>query len=149
MNTNNRSLLVGMATVGFGVSTLLRKMSVSVFNPFEFEIIAAILHFSFIVPYYIFYRLGNKDVQIYSIFSYKALFVTLLCCVIGNISNIIFMFALRNSTDTGTIASLASASPIITIMLAALFLGEQPDLKQSIGIFFVLIGVIVASGNIK
>lgn len=140
---NDRAVIIGLATVGFGISTLLRKLAVVHFHPFQFEIVAACAHISLALPYC--YLLSR--VQEPLTWSWWSVLWTVACCLVVNVANIMFMFALRSGHDTGVVSALASASPIITIMLAFLFLGEQPDWRQGCGIALVLLGVIVASGK--
>lgn len=138
-----RALLIGTAAVGFGISTLFRKLAVIGFHPFQFELVAAATHLALSVPYA--YALSHVSEPIS--WSWSSTLWTIACCIIVNVSNILFMFALRSGHDTGVVSALASASPVVTIMLAFLFLGEQPDWRQALGILLVLIGVIIASGR--
>ena len=140
---NDRALIVGIAAVGFGVSTLLRKLALAHFHPFQFEVVAAVTHVCLVVPYC--YALTKVTEPI--AWSGWSMFWTMTCCLVVSAANIMFMFALRSGHDTGVVSALASASPIITIMLAFLFLGEQPDWRQALGIALVLLGVVIASGK--
>ncbi len=141
--SKERALLIGISAVAFGVSTLLRKISIETLHPFQFQIVAGLFYGFMIIPWYLVAKeTGHADV-----WNISGVIWCLICSLLATLGAVILMYALRTGHDTGVVAALGSVSPIVTVMLAALFLGEQPNLKQAVGIFLVLVGVIIASGR--
>jgi transporter family protein len=138
--TSERAMLVGLATVSFGIAAVLRKLSVNKIHPFQVESISAVTHFLLGV---VCFWLSTKYTT--EVWNTKGVAYSIVQCFFNIIGAIAFMFALRGGNDVGAITSLISISPIITLMLSSLFLGEQPELKSMIGIFIVVIGVTIAA----
>lgn len=135
--------MIGVSAVAFGVSTLLRKVSIETLHPFQFQVVAGILYGTMALPWLIAARqTGNSQS-----WDPTGIFWCIACSAIATLGAVILMYALRSGHDTGVVAAMGSVSPIVTVMLAALFLGEQPNIRQGFGILLVLIGVIVASGR--
>lgn len=68
-----------------------------------------------------------------------------LCALAGlasTIGTIAYIYGIRTG-DLGTIAVLSCAYPVLTVVLATIFLGETLTLSKIIGIMLVMIGVIV------
>jgi uncharacterized membrane protein len=83
--------------------------------------------------------------SVYVEWDVKGVTYAVVCCLINCFGVLAFMFALRGGNDVGYISSLSSVSPIVTLMLSALLLGEQPTIRSMIGIAMVTIGVFIAS----
>jgi transporter family protein len=141
--SKERALLIGISAVAFGVGTLLRKISVETLHPFQFQIVAGSLYGLLVIPWYF----VAKETGHAEVWNIPGIIWCLICTMLGMLGAVILMYALRTGHDTGLVAALGSVSPIVTVMLAALFLGEQPSLKQAIGIFLVLVGVVIASSR--
>lgn len=136
---------MGISAVAFGLTTVLRKLALTRLHPFQYESLAGLVHVILIPLYLSFiWRVGTG---IIGPWDKVGLFWTLIATLVNTVGTIVFMFALRQQNDAGFVSSLAGASPIITLMLSALFLGERPDIKQAIGVAFVLAGVVIASGR--
>ena len=135
--------MIGVSAVLFGISTLLRKLSIETLHPFQFQVVAGILYAILAIPWFI----AAKEIGHGSVWNISGVIWCLTCTIIATLGAVILMYALRSGHDTGVVAALGSVSPIVTVMLAALFLGEQPNLRQAVGIFLVLVGVVVASGR--
>jgi uncharacterized membrane protein len=56
-----------------------------------------------------------------------------------------FGYALRAGNDAGVVTSLSSLSPIVTMMLSFLLLGERPSVASAVGCALVLVGVALIS----
>lgn len=141
--SKERALLIGISAVAFGVSTLMRKISVETLHPFQFQIVASAFYGAMIIPWVLVANETGHSTD----WNISGVIWCLVCSLIATLGGVILMYALRGGHDTGTVSVLSGISPIVTVMLAALFLGEQPSLRQAFGIFMVLIGVVIASGR--
>jgi len=140
--SRERALLIGFATVAFGVVTLMRKVALGRINPIQFEIVSGIVHVM-LIPVYL--RILSENLVQQNNWDRVGIAWTTAAILLNVLGGLAFMYALQLKNDVGVVASLSSASPIITLMLSALFLGEQPTMKSVIGIGFVLFGVLLAS----
>lgn len=139
--TTDRALLIGLATVGFGISTIFRKISVTHVAPLQYQTISGIIYAITIFPFWI----ASSQMTNWSNVTQKGIMWVIFSTVMHISSAVIFMTALRGGNDVGIVSSLSSASPVITIMLSLLFLGEQPSFKQAVGVALILFGVIFAA----
>ena len=139
--TQQRALLIGFATVAFGVTTLLRKVALNHINPVQFEVVSGAVHLA-LVPLYLYLL---SDVLKPSAWDAKGIIVTAIAIAINCVASLAFMYALQLRNDVGVVGAMVSASPVITLMLSALFLGEAPSLRSVVGIGMVLVGVLLAS----
>ncbi len=135
--------MIGVSAVLFGVSTLLRKVSIETLHPFQFQVVAGVFYGLMIIPWLL---IANETGHSTG-WNISGVIWCLICSLVATLGAVILMFALRSGHDTGVVAALGSVSPVVTVMLAALFLGEQPNIKQAVGIFLVLVGVVIASGR--
>jgi uncharacterized membrane protein len=67
----------------------------------------------------------------------------LLATIVASCGSIAFGFALRSGNDAGMVTALSSASPVITIMLSFLILGERPSVQSAVGCALVLLGIFI------
>lgn len=135
--------MIGVSACAFGVSTLMRKLSIETLHPMQFQVVASAFYGIMIIPWlFLTNKTGHGNE-----WNIPGVIWCVACSLIATLGGIILMYALRSGHDTGTVSVLSGISPVITVMLAALFLGEQPSLRQACGIFLVLVGVVIASGR--
>lgn len=135
--------MIGVSAVLFGASTLFRKLSIDTLHPFQFQVVAGSFYALLVIPWF----LVAKETGHSTDWNISGVIWCLICTLMATLGAVILMYALRSGHDTGVVAAMGSVSPIVTVMLAALFLGEQPDWRQAVGIFLVLVGVVIASGR--
>lgn len=140
--SRERALLIGFSTVVFGIVTLMRKVALNRLRPLQFEAISGIIHAA-LIPLYL--ALLQQNLVQHNDWDARGMLWSIAAVCLNIVGSIAFMYALQIRNDVGLVSALGSASPIITLMLSALFLGEQPSLKSVIGIGLVLIGVMLAS----
>lgn len=145
--SRERALLIGLSTVAWGMTTLFRKLALEKLHPFQYEMTATIVHVAMIPVYVLLLMRVAVPVTGQMQWATSGILWVVAATLINVVGTLAFLFALRQGNDAGFISSLAGASPIITVMLSALFLGETPGAKQAVGIALVLLGVIVASGK--
>lgn len=140
--SRERALLVAAVTVSFSVVTLMRKFALRSLTPLQFEIISGITHVC-MVPFFII--AASKMCEPISTWDTKDVIISIAAIIINVVTSIAFMYVLRGGNDVGMMSSLVSASPVITLMLSTLFLGEQPTFRSATGVALVLIGVTITA----
>jgi transporter family protein len=71
-----------------------------------------------------------------------SIFVLLLGGAAASLGGLLLMHLLK--TETATIAvSVTALYPMVTVLLAVIFLGETVNLRQGVGILFSLIGLVL------
>lgn len=135
-----RAAVLCAATAAFGLSALLRKIAVDRLHPLRFQVVAAVVYLAFL-PFYIYIASKHVDEPL----DWKGVGWAALATVIASFGGIMFGFALRSSNDAGMVTALSSASPVITLMLSFLVLGERPTTSGAVGCALVLAGIMVIS----
>lgn len=139
--SRERALTLAASTAAFGLSALLRKIAVDRLHPLQFQFVAASVY-TLLVPFYFWMALkhsgGNE-------WSWKGVAWTVTGTIVASFGGIMFGFALRSGNDAGVVTSLSSVSPVITLMLSFLLLGERPSLTSAVGCALVLAGVALIS----
>ncbi|MCB5230665.1 MAG: EamA family transporter [Candidatus Cloacimonas sp.] len=74
-------------------------------------------------------------------FSWPGLIFSILAGITGLVGTLFFLKALTSSDKTSVIVTMTALYPLITIILAVLFLKETITLKNGIGIAFALIAM--------
>lgn len=133
--------MLAAATAAFGLSALLRKIAVDKLHPLYFQVVAASVY-SILIPFYIW--LAFKHVSPTE-WSWKGVAWTVVATLIASFGGIMFGFALRAGNDAGVVTSLSSLSPILTMFLSFLLLGERPSVPSAVGCALVLAGVAIIS----
>lgn len=105
----------------FGISTFFRKLAMDRMHPFQFQIIAGVIYMITIPIWIWIWMSSNKSSMQYNISG--ILFAT-ICIALYTVGVVLFGFLLKNSNNTGIVASMLSLNPIITLALSYLFLGE-------------------------
>ena len=136
--SRERAILLAVATTLFGCASLTRKLAIDRMPPLQYQYQSSLVY-ALTVP--VFYLLASRYESSYER-NAVGTFWMFVATVIGIVANVLFGYALRASEDVGVTTALSSASPVITMMLAFLFLGEKPSLQAGVGCALVLIGVI-------
>ncbi len=141
----DRAVLIGVSAVAFSITTIMRRLALGrAFHPLQYEAVAGSIH-ALLIPAYLslIWRANGNTLP----WDARAVMWTLLATVINTAGTIAFLFAVRQHNDVGFVSSLAGASPIVTLLLSVMLLGERLDARQAIGIAIVLLGVVIASGR--
>lgn len=131
--------MLAASTAAFGLSALLRKIAVDRLHPLHFQVVSATVYAT-LLPFYMwlaYKHAGSSE------WSWKGVAWTVVATAVASFGGIMFGFALRAGNDAGVVTSLSSLSPIITMMLSFLLLGERPSLTSAVGCALVLAGVAI------
>jgi uncharacterized membrane protein len=139
--SRERALVLTAATAAFGLSALLRKVAVDRLHPLYFQVTAACVY-AVLIPFYVWLAVKHAPATEWS---WKGVAWTITATIVASFGGIMFGFALRASNDAGVVTSLSSLSPIITMMLSFLLLGERPSVPSAVGCALVLAGVAIIS----
>lgn len=133
--------MLAASTTAFGLSALLRKVAVDRLHPLQFQVVAACVY-AVLIPFYVWLSVEHvKGVE----WNWKGVVWTVSATVVASFGGIMFGYALRSGNDTGVVTSLSSLSPVITMMLSFVLLGERPSLASAVGCAMVLAGVALIS----
>jgi uncharacterized membrane protein len=144
--SQDRALLIGFSTVAFGVVTLLRKVALNYVSPVQFEAVSGVVH-GISVPLFLCMIWTNVVPDDPAGWNKTGIAWSAASICLSIVASVAFMYALQQRNDAGIVGGLVSASPVVTLMLSALFLGEQPTLRSVVGVGMVLVGVCIASGK--
>jgi len=70
---------------------------------------------------------------------------TVAATLVASFGGIMFGYALKSGNDAGVVTTLSALSPIITLMLSFVLLGERPSASSAVGCALVLAGVAIIS----
>lgn len=139
--TRERALILTVSTVAFGLSTLLRKIAVDHLHPLQFQVVTACVYAT-LIPLYVWIAAEHvKDIE----WTWKGIVWTVATTLVVSFGSITFGYALRAGNDAGVVTSLSSLSPIVTMILSFILLGERPSIVSAIGCALVLAGVTLIS----
>lgn len=135
MNSNKALILISV--IGYGIWAIFQKLAVSRLHPIHMQLVGCCVAIT-LLPFYLafsYYKIPHTISTPGIIFSTLAY----ICSICASLA---FLFAIRQG-NVGTTSVLISASPVITIALAIVFLGEKLTTSKLIGIAFVMLGVII------
>lgn len=132
--------LILITIILFGVSVFFRKLSVDRVHPFQIQVVSAIIY-GLMIPFWIMIcaRQGHTS------YPTSALVYTVICVFTSIAAGLAYGFALQKSDSPGVIAALASLSPVVTMGLSILFLGEKLSVTKLIAFFLALASAILVS----
>ncbi len=116
-------------------------MAVDRLHPFQLQVVSASVYMT-VFPLYLW--LATKHAE-GNQWTWKGIAWGIVATAVASMGSIAFGFALRSGNDAGVITSLSSVSPIITLMLSFLLLGERPSIASAVGCALVLAGVTLIS----
>lgn len=140
---DGRLALIAFATLVFGVSTFLRKVSLTYVGPLQFQAIASLVYGAMAVP--LVYVLLKTPELHSGIVSRSGIFWCVLATIVHVFGAYAFMVALQKGNDVGLVSALISTSPVITLVLSMALLNEQLSLRQGVGIACAIGGMVVAA----
>lgn len=120
----------------FGSSTFFRKIAVDGMSPYHLQVLSGLIYAA-LIP--VWFRVGGAWV----IPDTRYLFAGFLAIFSNVIGAVIFGFLLKGTTNASVLSTMASASPVVTAVLSALFLGERFTLVKLAGIALVLCGILL------
>jgi uncharacterized membrane protein len=139
--SRDRLLTLALATAGFSVSTVMRKLAVDQLHPLQYQAISGMLY-AVLVP--MIWLLNTKYGET-TTWSTSGILWTLAATMVHVIAAFFFNNVLRSGNDAGVVSALSSASPVITLMLSFMILHEQPSITGMIGMAFVMLGICIMS----
>lgn len=77
----------------------------------------------------------------------KVLAVFAVFILFGIIASQLIFYKLAHAYDIHKVTALTFVSPVFTVILAAVLLGENPTMSHIIGIILVVIGVMLVGGT--
>jgi len=129
-------LLILLTVIFSGVSVFFRKMAIDKIHPYQLQIIAGIVY-AIEVPIWL-YLMKRENISSYNPVGVMYGIVCILTLVCGAV---ILSYLLKTTTSPGTLAVLVSTSPLVTLLLSVVFLGEEFTIKKLIGCISVVIGI--------
>lgn len=139
--TRERAALLATSTVAFGLSAVLRKIAVDRVPPLRYQAASSVVY-ALTVPLFLWLS-ARREAP--SKGDGEGMWWMAVATVAGLVGNLAFGYALRAGNDAGVVSSLSAASPVVTIMLSFLVLGERPSAASAVGCALVLAGVFVIS----
>lgn len=133
--------MLAVSTAAFGMAALLRKVAVDRIHPLQYQVVAACVYL-FLLPFYIMLAVKFGPATTTQI-SGRGVFWAIVATAVASAGGITFGYALRSGNDAGVMSAMSAASPVITIMLSFVLLGERPSWSSGVGCLFVLVGVFI------
>lgn len=140
MGTKLNLLYIIFCICLFGFSTFLRKLALDRMHPYQFQIISGIIYCIFI-PIWFYVLPKDKEVN----YSAYGIIFAIVGTLIYTLSTVLFSFILKETKNPGSLSALISLSPIITIGLSFIFLGEKFSLTKILALIFAIISAILVS----
>lgn len=145
MRKSSTYILLVAACAFWGVGFPIAKIGVEVIHPFSFAFIRFLLVSIFFV---LFFRLSPFNLALKLKDNFNTIFLMALSGIL--LYGVFFLFALR-FTKASDVSLISGANPIITAIVAYLFLKERTGSLGIAGIALSFIGVafIVSNGSLK
>ncbi len=124
------------ALLGWGVFFFIAAIIVSRVGWLAFTVLQSIPSTAFA---YAFCKAGRSKVFMKK----KDILLLAVVCVIGTAAFIVYNIGVGYGNYVSIVAPISAASPMITITMAYLLLGERMELSQKIGIVAILAGIIL------
>jgi transporter family protein len=139
--TRERAVVLAAATISFGLAAVFRKLAIDRVPPMRYQVLSSMIY-ALTIPLFI--AVAAKYEKPSPVDSVGILWL-IAATTVGIIGNLFFGYALRASNDVSMVTAISSTSPIITLMVAFLFLNERPTFQAGLGCALVVLGVIVIS----
>ncbi len=145
MKKSSTYILLVAACVFWGVGFPIAKIGVEVIHPFSFAFIRFLL---VSVLFVLFFRLSPFDLALKLKDNFSTIFLMALSGIL--LYGVFFLFALK-FTKASDVSLISGANPIITAVVAYLFLKEKTGSLGIAGIILSFFGVafIVSNGNLR
>ena len=122
----------------FGTSAFFRKLAVDRIHPYQLQIVAGAVY-ALEVPIWI-YLINKGNITRWDT---KGITWGALCLVTGIVATVILGVLLKSSDDPGTIVTLVSMSPVVTMLLTVTLLGESLTPTKLVASGLMLAGLLV------
>lgn len=133
-------LLLFLVVILWGTSGALQKVAVQRMATPPMQLINASTILLIICIYYFFY-ISNKGFTTSSMsWTWSGVAFSILAAIASSIGSIIFIYLLRGR-DVSSLVGYAACYPLVTFIIAIIFLGESFSVMRLIGICFVLLGL--------
>jgi transporter family protein len=133
----NSRWLVFTSIICWGVWSYLQKLAVQRLHPLHMQMVSC----SFAIILLVLYS-SIALTKVSQPFSMSGMWIALLAAAFSAIASISFLFAIRQG-NVGAISVLTSTSPLITLFLAVVFLGERLTLLKMSGVFLTIAGIVI------
>lgn len=128
--------LVLFPIVLYGLWAFFLKIAAGKLHPFQISLISSCVAIV-ILPLYV-WVLSNKVQQP---FNAAGIFWTVAASLSSITAALIYMYIIRTG-EVSIFSALISTSPVVTVLLAAIFLGEQITGAKIIGVLLIVFGVM-------
>ncbi|MHB1126995.1 MAG: EamA family transporter [Bacillota bacterium] len=128
-----------MAMLSWGIAPILGKIGLGKLEPFTALLIRSLTIAAVVV---IAGLVTGKFTGIMGIAAKPALFIAgegLLAALLGQLA---YYYAIKNG-EVSVVSPLVAAFPVVTVLLACLFLGEKFTVQKILGTGIIVLGVIV------
>lgn len=98
----------------------------------------------FAFPFVFFFAVRRSSLK--EFFNLKPFWPLVLSGIMLGVNWVFFFWAVK-ITDVATVVTIYYAGPIVSILLAALFLKERVDFSVIVSVFLAFIGVVISSGG--
>jgi transporter family protein len=135
---NGRNLIL-ISVIAYGIWAIFQKLAVIRLHPIHIQIVGCCVAIT-LLPIYLtlsYYKIPQQTI------STSGIIFAVLASVCSIIATLAFLFAIKSGNDVGTTSVLVSASPVITIALAIIFLGEKLTFSKLIGVALIMFGVVI------
>ncbi len=129
----------------WGIAPLLDKKGVGNLNPIIaafYRSLGAII-FLVIISLVMFYR---KEITLSDFTNYKSISLILLSGVLAGALANFFYYLVLKMTKASKVVPIVAIFPLITVLLAFIFLGEKIEIKTIFGTIAIILGVILIRG---
>jgi transporter family protein len=132
-------MLALFGTVCWGIAPIFAKIALKNIDPVSGLVLRTIFAASVVSGWVLFSGSFSKIISIPSNSWWLIAVEALLATLIGDLA----YYAAIKKGDVSLVTIIMSSSPLITILGAVLFLGEQITLLRLIGASFVILGIIL------
>ena len=129
-----------LTVVAWGAWGLESKVAVDRFSPSLNQLLFPVG----LIPIVI-WSLRSKRLTIVSGSRMKGAIYGLLTGLLGGAGNVAFYVALGRGGKVSVVTPLVGLAPLITVVLAVLFLGEKLNASQSVGLLLALVSIYLLS----
>lgn len=131
-------LLLSITIISWGLWAFLQKIALQRLHPIQMLMIGCIVGCVLLPVYALALKQHNTPLS----FHFGTALLVAVASLASAIGTVAYIYGIR-SGELGTIAVLSCTYPVLTFILAVMFLGEAITVSKIIGILFVLFGVFV------
>lgn len=141
------NIVIGSLIVAFlwSVGSISQKYILGTLTPTTTLVVTGILYGITMLVYFLFHKKTVlKDIQK---IDFKVASVFTVFIILGIVASQLIFYSLAKEHDIYKVTALTFVSPIFTLLLATMLLGEKPTPLHILGILFVVVGVILVGGT--